>query len=176
MNAIPEWYDNTQFHKVRKLATDSVPGIRGNYYSALYLFAIWQKRTRKETIDLEVNLAIPGKFPRQITSWQPRGSLIHAIRLKGLYETKKLSFLVDAQLPSFVKEERKMTYNISPVNATGRIEIGYNMINMAAGKIKISGGYERDWHAYNFPGVIKQNATWGALYTAIKIDLSGGIK
>jgi len=170
LSGLPVWHDNQKFQELTKTVLDTVSGARGNYYTAPYLFVRYQKRTARSVFEGELNIIIPGTWPDPVASWQPRGSLVHAIRTKIQFEKKRFSCKTDIQIPT-IAGLRSIGYkNLLPREITGKLELGYSF-TLTGGTIKIVSGYERDWHALNFPLLLKgQSGTWGAPYVGIRFE------
>jgi hypothetical protein len=177
LSGLPVWKDNQKYQALSKTVLDTVPGIRGDYYTALYLFARYQKRTLKSVFEAELNLIIPGTLPTVIASWQPRGSLVHAIRTKCIYEKKRMSFKADIQIPTIAGTNSVGYKNLMLREITGKVEVGYSF-KLNGGTIKIVVGYESDWHALNFPMLLKKEqneekqkrGTWHAPTFGIRLE------
>lgn len=160
------------FTEFSKEVRDSLPGVRGIYYNALYLFIEWRKRfSEKEKLSIEGNIMVPARFKEPLHSWQPRSALVHVVRLKTKYERNNHMLMLDAALPSITKGRQGYAV-IAPVHTTGKLEYSY-VVKLANGGIRFAAGYERDWHALNFPNLVKhdrERGTWGALYAGVRFE------
>lgn len=159
---------NEKFQRVTRAAVDTVPGIRGNYYTAPYVFLQWRVQRFQKSTTVELNVLIPGAFPSPINSWQPGGALVHALRTKVIREGS-FRFVFDAQVPVIAKADRVGYSDFSFQNLTGKIEIA-KPFRFTGGAVHIGLGYEREWHALNFPLLLAsshQRGSWGAWYVGI---------
>lgn len=163
---------NEKFQRVTRAAIDTVPGIRGNYYTAPYVFLQLVRKVGTRKLTLELNAVIPGRFPSPINSWQPGGALVHAVRTKVVHENMRNRWTIDAQLPVITTTSTLSYQNMSFSNMTGKLEWG-RVLKLTGGSLVLGIGYERDWHALNFPRLLKRSkqcGSWGALYVGVVLE------
>lgn len=155
-----------------KEVRDSLPGVRGIYYNGIYLYSEWRKRfSDKKSISVESNILLPVQLKEPLHSWQPRSALVHVVRLKSSYVLHKETLMIDIGVPSITKG-RVAYATVSPVHTTGRVEYNHS-IRLSNGALKVALGYERDWHALNFPNLLKHDrfrGTWEAWYVGIRFE------
>ncbi|MEJ0001806.1 MAG: hypothetical protein WDN09_01295 [bacterium] len=168
---------NQAFQDVSDAVHEKVSGIRGTYYSTLYLVGQWERNySENKKLFLEANVMLPTDLGAPFNTWQPKGTLVHALRVKAKYDTKHWSGLVDLQLPTLLTGKKASYDRIVPGESTGKIEGSYNIPMKPMGKLRFLFGYERDWHALNFPLLLRGTGltgTWGAFYAGIRVDLLG---
>ncbi len=170
---IPEGSEyNVSFQNFSQKIRENRSYVRGIYWNAPYVFVQWDKYrdTGERESQVELNLLIPGRFPPFVLSFQPN-SLVHAMRLKVLYDWKNFSLKGDVQLPVLLGEDKNGSNyrNIRFPESTYKTEVGYSLL-LSGGKIKFIVGFERDWHALYFPTLSKEKGTWGALYVGSRYE------
>ncbi len=169
-SGVPAWYDNKAYGNLVRSVEDSAVGIRGIYYTSPYLFVLFQRRTTAgRTFEAELNALLPG-LPSAL---QRRETLIHMLRGRVFVERGRWSAKGDIGIPALsLADAHTVRYRDMRLREiTGKIEAGYS-IPLQKGKLKVLLGFERDWHAYNFPEVLqtkKLNGSWSAFYSGIQV-------
>ncbi len=169
VSGVPYSLENKKYQDFTKAVESSSAGIRGNYYTSPYLFFSFKRKVQKSFLELELNALVPGKWPQIISSWQPK-ALVHVIRNKIIYEKNNFGIKIDIQVPALMESRLGGYKSLFFKELTGKAELHYSF-KMTGGKICPILGYERDWHALNYPHLLKgQSGTWGSIYLGFRFQ------
>ncbi|MCC6198721.1 hypothetical protein IT401_00700 [Candidatus Nomurabacteria bacterium] len=101
--------------------------------------------------------------------------MVHVLRSRIFAEHGRWSVKGDIGIPALSSANGAVVRyrDILLRELTGKIEAGYT-VPLQKGKLKFLLRFERDWHAYNFPLLLKKkglNGSWSAFYSGVQIGL-----